>query len=191
MRNKIVLALMLLTLTAWAVAQETTQPSAPATGSQTMPQEPGQRPATPATPDTPSATQPPAVDDTNVIEGCLGGTAPNFTVTDKAGTTYKLDIPPGADASVLTKHVGESVQVMGNVNGASATGESGTTKTSSSIAVQRIGRGKGACPAGSEKPQSDKPLDKPQSDKPVDKDKPEGEKPMSEKPPVAVKPPTK
>ena len=80
-----------------------------------------------------------------ITEGCLGGTNPNFTITDKAGTTYKLNIPPGADASVLTPHVGESVQVMGPV-----TNGGGATKASS-IDVSKIGRGTGNCPGNNSK----------------------------------------
>ena len=68
-----------------------------------------------------------------VTEGCLGGSAPNFTITDKAGTTYKLNIPPTANVSVLSAHVGESVQVQGDVS-------------KSAIDVQRIGAGSGTCP---------------------------------------------
>jgi hypothetical protein len=73
-----------------------------------------------------------------ITEGCLSGSNPNFTITDSAGTTYKLNIPPNADTSKLASHIGESVNVAGNVNG-------------SSIDVQGIGRGTGTCPAGSPK----------------------------------------
>src|SRR5262252_3397899 len=64
--------------------------------------------------------------------GCLGGSGPNFTLTDKAGTTYKLNIPPTADTSKLGQHVGEPVAVAGNVNGKAG---------NASIDVQSIGRG--------------------------------------------------
>jgi hypothetical protein len=69
-----------------------------------------------------------------VVEGCLGGTSPNFTVTTTAGQTYKLVIPQGADASQLTPHVGESVAVMGTLANASSssTVSSGATDTTSS-----------------------------------------------------------
>jgi hypothetical protein len=77
-----------------------------------------------------------------ITEGCLGGSNPNFTITDKAGTTYKLNLPPYADASPLTPHVGESVQVMGEVKNAG-------TPDKASIDVSKIGRGAGTCPAGS------------------------------------------
>jgi len=79
-----------------------------------------------------------------VTEGCLGGSNPNFTITDKAGTTYKLNFPATADVSKLTPHVGESVQVAGNVKDTEKAG-------SGSIDVQRIGRGTGQCAAGGSK----------------------------------------
>jgi hypothetical protein len=75
-----------------------------------------------------------------VTEGCLGGSNPNFTITDKTGTTYKLNLPPNADASALTPHVGESVQVMGDVRQAGS---------ANSIDVSRIGKGAGTCPGSS------------------------------------------
>ena len=77
--------------------------------------------------------------DAPVTEGCLGGSDPLFTLTDKAGTTYKLNIPQTADTSKLGQHVGEPVAVAGNVNG----GKAGNA----SIDVQGIGRGTGNCPA--------------------------------------------
>jgi len=154
MRNKLVLCLVLLVSLAFAVAQQqsTTAPGAPGSSTppaqSTTPSEPGQATA----PSSPSAGagQMPAAGEPDVIEGCLGGTAPNFTVTDNSGKTYQLNIPANADASVLTKHVGESVQVMGAVtNGGSAGSSVGSTASDkgkgSSIAVQKIGRGKGTC----------------------------------------------
>ena len=74
-----------------------------------------------------------------VTEGCLGGSEPNYTITDKAGTTYRLNIPPNADTSKLAQHVGEPVQVAGNVKDAGNAGNA-------SIDVQRIGAGMGKCP---------------------------------------------
>ena len=191
MRKTLISVSILLLCAAFAVAQRpsTTTPSAPATGSQ--PTAPGEQatPATPAAPGAPAAAMP-NTDDINVIEGCLGGSSPNFTVTDKTGTSYKLDIPPGADASVLSKHIGESVQVQGNVTKSNATSDSGM-KSGGNIAVMRIGKGASPCSGstGMSKPQSDTtgtdkmPSDKPSTDKP-----PKTEKPMSEEPPAGVVP---
>jgi hypothetical protein len=80
-----------------------------------------------------------------ITEGCLGGSNPNFTITDKAGTTYKLNIPAGADTSVLTPHVGESVQVMGQIT------NGGGASKASSIDVSKIGRGTMNCQASNSK----------------------------------------
>jgi hypothetical protein len=79
-----------------------------------------------------------------VTEGCLGGSSPNYTLTDKTGTMYKLNIPPSADASKLAAHVGESVNVAGNVNSGG----------SPSIDVRGIGKGTGTCPGSSKGAQS-------------------------------------
>jgi hypothetical protein len=78
-----------------------------------------------------------------ITEGCLAGSNPNFTITDSAGKTYKLNIPASADATPLNSHVGESVQVLGPVN-------SGNPAT---IDVNRIGRGNGKCAGSAATPQ--------------------------------------
>ena len=159
MRSTLVITLILL-VAAFAVAQqEPTSPSAPAGQSQTQSQ-PG-NPAGQASPGSPSAMAPMGSD---MIEGCLGGSNPNYTVTDKAGTTYQLDIPKGADASVLAKHIGESVQVQGSLDNpgsaaSSSTSASGSTSSAStspsstagthSIHVARIGKGSSSCPGSS------------------------------------------
>jgi len=133
MRRSLVLTLILL-VSAWAIAQQDMQrPSAPAGQNQTQTQQPGSAPGQ-ASPGSPSTMAP--MGGADMIEGCLGGSNPNYTVTDKAGTTYQLDIPKGADASVLAKHIGESVQVQGSVE-------------SHSIHVARIGKGSSSCPGSS------------------------------------------
>ena len=117
MKNMLLITLFMLATLAWAAAQQpggTPEQNSGQAGSQ------GQAPNVPVT------------------EGCLGGSNTNFTITDKAGTTYKLNFPPSADTSKLTQHVGESVQVAGNVKD---TGKAGN----SAIDVQGIGRGTGQC----------------------------------------------
>lgn len=162
MRKQFLLALTVLLLTAWAVAQQpgSTSPSAPAQGSSQPATPPSASDPTP--PSAPSAGAMPGSQGSDVVEGCLGGTAPNFTVTDKAGTTYKLDIPASADTSILTRHLGESVAVMGALNDSgsktgAAAGSSASSK-SPTIAVQKIGRGSSPCSgaAGTAKPPTTK-----------------------------------
>jgi hypothetical protein len=100
-------------------------------------QQPAQQPSTPGSADQ-AGSQGQAAN-APITEGCLGGSDPNYTVTDKTGVTYKLNIPPNADASKLAAHVGESVQVEGDVKN---TGKDGN----GSIDVQGIGGGTRKCP---------------------------------------------
>ena len=141
MKNSMFLAAFMLSAFVWAGAQQpnTTTPA------QSDPQ------ATSPTSQVPNASQPQAgvpnnapdqnaspsaspssADSAPITEGCLGGSSPNFTLTDNSGKTYKLALPPNADGSRLNPHVGESVQVMGNVS-------------SDSINVTKVGRGNGTC----------------------------------------------
>jgi hypothetical protein len=138
MKKILVITLFMLATLAWAAAQQ------PGT---TPNQSSGQ--ATPPSSQTPGANASQAPEATpSVTEGCLGGSNPNYTITNSSGVTYKLNIPPNADSSKLAAHVGESVNVAGNVNDAGKAG-------SPSIDVQGIGRGTGNCPAnGSKSPQA-------------------------------------
>jgi cytoskeletal protein RodZ len=145
MKKILVASLFMLATLAWAAAQQPGSP--PARSGQAPSQVPDASQSQPAAPgadqntapsgsqagQSPMATAP-------VTEGCLGGKDPNYTITDKAGTTYQLNIPPTADTSKLAQHVGESVQVAGNVKDAGTAG-------SAAINVQGIGRGTGKCPA--------------------------------------------
>lgn len=132
MRKTITVSLFVLLTLTWALAQ--TPGSQGQTGSQppdaaeSSPSTPGQAPSAGAqTPAQPTGAP--------VIEGCLSGADPTYTITDKAGTKYKLNFPPNANISVLSQHVGESVQVIGDVN-------------KDTITVMKIGRGTGACSGG-------------------------------------------
>ena len=123
MKKILLITLFMLATLAWAAAQQpggTQGQSSGKAGSQ------GQAPNVPVT------------------EGCLGGSDPNFKITDKTGIIYKLNFPPDADTSKLAQHVGESVQVAGNVKDAGKAGNA-------SIDVQGIGRGTGQCPASPSK----------------------------------------
>jgi hypothetical protein len=145
MKKAFLLTVFMLATLAWASAQ---QPgSMPGrSGGQVSP--PGS-----AMPDPSQAQQPvPGAPDQNpnapgaaqdqaaapVTEGCLGGSSPNYTITDQSGMTYKLNIPASADTSKLGPHVGEPVKVMGDVNNSS-------NPSKASINVQRIGAGTMKC----------------------------------------------
>ncbi|MGH9642774.1 MAG: hypothetical protein ACRD3Q_10130 [Terriglobales bacterium] len=137
MKKMFVTAMFMLAMLAWAAAQ---QPGSAPNSGQAAPPSSQAPDASQSQPPTGTPDQAgPAGQSTNVAitEGCLGGSNPNYTLTDNAGTTYKLNIPPNKDASSLAPHVGESVQVAGPVNG----GNSGTA----SIDVQRIGKGTSKC----------------------------------------------
>ncbi len=137
MKNVLVMAVFMLATLAWAAAQ---QPgSAPSANSQA----PDATQAQPSAPGSADQAGGPA-SKAPITEGCLGGSAPNYTLTDNAGTAYKLNMPPNADTSKLASHVGESVQVQGNVKDASKPGKA-------SIDVHAIGRGTGNCPASGSK----------------------------------------
>ncbi len=160
MRKFLILTLFILATLGWAIAQQpgampgqsggqanpsgSQAPGSMPDASQSQSQMPGTASQDPAAQGaSPAAGQSQAASG-QVTEGCLGGSNPNYTITDKAGMTYKLNIPPSADASPLASHIGESVQVQGDVHDASKAGKA-------SIDVTKIGRGTGTCPAGGAK----------------------------------------
>ena len=167
MRKIFAVSVFILATLTWSLAQN---PGAtPPSGQQppsARPKAPDASQQTPpsggANPSQPGSAQPqsqgPSANAT-ITEGCLGGSGTDYTLTDKAGTIYKLNFPATANVSVLAAHVGESVKVMGDVTDAGKAGQS-------SINVAKIGRGTGTCSAGSSaQPQSSKPV-QPQTPKP-------------------------
>jgi uncharacterized protein YdeI (BOF family) len=147
--KKVMVATAFMLVVAWAVAQQPgTAPSggqAPSQQQPSGPPAPSQQPGQAPSPNAPQTGAEPGAQsqasNLPVTEGCLAGSHPNFTLTDKAGTTYKLNFSQEADTSVLTSHVGESVQVLGQVSDAAGAGKA------SSIDVRKIGKGAGKCPA--------------------------------------------
>ena len=130
MRKTLFLMLILLAVSAWAVAQQdTNSQNAPSTSASSQ------------------ATTQPA--DSNGVQGCLGGSGDNYTVTDKAGTTYQLQLPPGGDTSKLKDHIGNEVLVTGAVANA-ASGNASTAGSSTgqpSINVRGISKVSDTCNA--------------------------------------------
>jgi hypothetical protein len=146
MKNIFLITLFMLATLAWAGTQQPGSTPDRSSGQATSPSSPapsaGQsQPSTPG-----SADQAGAADQTSktVTEGCLGGADPNYTITDKTGTAFKLNLPANANSSTLASHVGESVQVKGDVKDSGKAG-------AASIDVQAIGRGTGTCPASGSK----------------------------------------
>ncbi len=99
MRKTLLLTMVLLAVSAWSFAQQQ------GANSQSAPSS------------TPQASEEPSPSSDNV-EGCLGGSGDNFTVTDKAGKTYQLQLPPRADVSKLKEHIGHEVRVRGTMENA-------------------------------------------------------------------------
>jgi len=147
MKNMLVTILFMLATLAWAVAQQPRSAPGRSSGQTTASssQAPNANQSQPSTPGgSDQAGSRGKASNAPVTEGCLGGSDPNFTLTDKANITYKLNLPPNADTSKLRPHVGESVVVAGDVKDPGKTG-------SPSIDVQGIGRGTGKCPASDSK----------------------------------------
>ena len=147
MKNILLMTLFMLAMLAWAAAQQPGSAPERSSGQTASPssQAPDTTKAQPSKPG--SADQAGSQGQESqapITEGCLGGSTPNYTITDNNGTVYKLNMPPNTDTSKLASHVGESVQVQGDVKDA---GKSG----SASIDVQAIGRGTGTCPAGGQR----------------------------------------
>ena len=137
MKKILTITLFMLATLAWAAAQQPSSPSDPNSGQTASPrsQAPGATQTQPSSPDQAGRGQ---ASNAPVTEGCLGGSAPNYTIKDKTGTAYKLNMPPNADTSRPASHVGESVRVQGDVK------DTGTPNAS--IDVHAIGRGTGTCP---------------------------------------------
>ena len=106
MRKLCLLTAVLLLVSAWVVAQDSSQ-AAGAKASQTSSN----------------------AGETTTIEGCLSGSAGNYTLTDKTGKTYQLQ----GDSSKLGDQVGHQVRINGSEGGAvaSATAPSGANASAS------------------------------------------------------------
>ena len=112
MRKWSLITAILLLSSAWVVAQSNSTPPTVPDNSQQYPSSSGQKP------DTSQTSAPPAGTDkaAQSIEGCIGGAAGAFTLTDATGKTYQL----GGDTSKLADHVGHQVQVTGSQEGGAA-----------------------------------------------------------------------
>jgi len=119
MKKISLITVVLLLSAAWVVAQ--TSPSSPSTQSPSTTQSPSATSPTAQQPETPANTG--NEKSGNAIEGCLGGSAGNFTLTEASGTTYQLS----GDTSKLSEHVGHQVRIWGESGNSAApsTGPSG------------------------------------------------------------------
>jgi hypothetical protein len=180
MRKMFFVTLILLIAVGWAVAQNpSTPPMSEQPGAQSptnpgaQPGAPGQQPGMPGdTTQQPGTPADQAGQDASAaaagssIEGCLGGAAGNFTVIDKSGTTYQLQLPAGADSSKLNSHLGEEVRVTGTTANAKQPGDAGAASSTSasgaadasgsqhSIAVTKIDKIGDKCTSNVQNPPS-------------------------------------
>ena len=146
MRKTSLITAILLLSAVWAVAQtspsSSPQSTTPDASSQqsTSPSStsPSQQPSSSTTTQT-TTTQTTETSSGNSIEGCLSGSAGNWTLTDQSGKTYQLS----GDTSKLSDHVGHQIRVTGtdNSSSASSSGSMGSSPSS--------GSGSGATGAGS------------------------------------------
>lgn len=149
MRKTFLITAILLLSAAWAVAQtspSTPQSTTPGTSSQqsTSPSStsPSQQPATPDTSSTTTQTTTTQTTQTSSnsstsIEGCLSGSAGNWTLTDQSGKTWQL----AGDTSKLSDHVGHQIRLMGTDNSSSASGSSSPSSSNPSSSAGASGAG--------------------------------------------------
>ncbi len=103
MYRKLMLFLVLLTSAAWLQAQAGYPQSSPST------QNPG------------------AMSTQTTVQGCLQGSAGNYTLQADNGTTYQLT----GNTSKLSAHVGHEVQITGTTSGSSAMNNPNSTTPNS------------------------------------------------------------
>lgn len=145
MKKFSLLTAVLLLSCVWAVAQTSPSSSSPSSA-QPSTQSPSSTTTSPSS-TSPTAQQPDtstsganasasSTDKGNAIEGCLSGSAGNFTLTDASGTAYQL----AGDTSKLSDHVGHQVRVWGDNSGAGASSATGTSASSapSTFTVKRV-----------------------------------------------------
>ncbi|HEX4604258.1 MAG TPA: hypothetical protein VH724_09710 [Candidatus Angelobacter sp.] len=153
MRKTYLITAILLLSSVWAVAQTTPSSQQPVTPgasspsstspSQTSPSQTS--PSQSTVPDSSSTTQTTTTqttqtsnDSSTAIEGCLSGSAGNWTLTDQSGKAWQL----AGDTSKLSDHVGHQVRIMGSDASAGA-GASPSSGAGSSPASSGAGASSG------------------------------------------------
>ena len=131
MRKIFLTTAALFLLSAWVMAQSSAPPSAP---------DP-QYPSTQQQPSAPDASQTAADHAGHSVEGCVGGSAGAYTLTDASGKTYQL----AGDTSKLGEHVGHSVQIWGTQE-PSTTGAATSASAQSTITVKKVKMVAASCP---------------------------------------------
>src|SRR5882757_4526412 len=71
----------------------------------------------------------------STVQGCLQGSAGNFTVTDNSGTTYLIQ----GDTSTIGEHVGHEVKITGTTSSPSSDADkSASSQTQPIIRLQDL-----------------------------------------------------
>lgn len=145
MRKLSLAAAILLLSSAWVLAQrpDTQNP----TNSSPSASQPGQQPDNSQK----QSGMSQASTGGQTVEGCVSGSAGNFTLTDASGTTYQL----AGDTSKLSDHVGHQVQVTGDQGGgagapssaASSGAAGGAAGGSNTINVTKVKMISSSCPS--------------------------------------------
>jgi hypothetical protein len=146
MKKISLITVVLLLSAAWVVAQ--TSPASPSTQSPSTTQSPSATSPTAQQPET-SAGNTGNEKSGNAVEGCLAGSAGNFTLTDASGTTYQLS----GDTSKLSEHVGHQVRIWGessntatSSSGPSGASASATASAQPTLNVKRVKMISSSCP---------------------------------------------
>ena len=129
MRKAVLTTAVLFLSSAWVIAQSSQYPSS-------------QQPSAPTAPDA-SQTSPAAADkgSSHSVEGCVGGSAGAYTLTDSSGKTYQL----AGDTSKLAEHVGHQVQVSGTAEPSSA-GAAASAGGQQTLTVKKVKMLSSTCP---------------------------------------------
>jgi hypothetical protein len=117
MRKTLIISTFLLLCAAWAGAQTSGSATQPSSQTGSMSQS--------------------SSDSAQTVQGCLGGSAGNFTLTSSSGTTYQL----AGNTSKLSDHVGEQVEITGSASSASGSAGTGSTTSSSATSSGSMGGG--------------------------------------------------
>ncbi len=158
MRHLVLLSVLLLGAS-WAMAQNESQTSPSQTSpsaTQTTPSDNGQSTASPSNaghtnPNDMGSGQTemtPTSSGNTSVQGCLGGSDGNYTLTDKDGNSYRLT----GDTAKLSEHVGHEVKITGSTASSSAaTGNGSGTDTmagSKSLQVSSVKHISKTCQSG-------------------------------------------
>ncbi len=127
MRKLSLITAILLLVSAWMLAQSSTSPS-----SQEYPSGAPSSAQSPAQDAQKAATQ--AKEAATTVEGCVGGSAGAYTLTDSSGKTYQL----AGDTSKLADHVGHQMKITGTVAAAAAGAAAGAAGAAPTLTVKKI-----------------------------------------------------